>query len=267
MDPEQPKRDLPPWEVGPERPPQPPPQPQARPPAQRPPQPQAQPPAQPQAQPPAQPQARPPTAPAQTGPAVHPQTQPARGPATGPPVAGPQTVPAGAGVYGQPAVQGQYYEPYRRTGLPFWGWGLIGCGGLMFLVMIVLVVIGGLAMDSAISDAAKVEEAKSGLHVVKNRLRVYYVQNNYRAYGFDQTMGPGPQYEFNTRDLGGQYYAASDFSVTILGESKASIRASGAAKGSPDVVMRVDDLSSDRFTITVDGKPEMGAPPPEFRFK
>ena len=178
----------------------------------------------------------------------------------------PRTVPVRPGVYGgAAAVQGANYAPYRHTGLPILGWGLIGCGGLVFVGTIIAVLIAGVFVDSALSDEGKVAEAKVGLVELKDRLRLYYVQNNQSAYGFEAGTAPG--LDFDTTELEGRYYAAGDYSVWITGSATARIRASGAAKGSPDVVMLVTDLSRGTFSYTVDGMQEAGAPAPDFRYR
>ena len=87
-------------------------------------------------------------------------------------------------------------------------------GFTLIELLIVVVIIGILALAAiplitANTQEAKAGEAKAALGTIKDRMRVYYVQNN-NALGAATIVTYIPQFAV---ELSGEYYASTDYSI------------------------------------------------------
>ena len=87
-------------------------------------------------------------------------------------------------------------------------------GFTLIELLIVVVIIGILALAAiplitANTQEAKAGEAKAALGTIKDRMRVYYVQNN-NSLGAATIVTYIPQFAL---ELTGEYYASGDYSI------------------------------------------------------
>ena len=181
----------------------------------------------------------PPAAPPPAGPPpadVPPHSPPVQPPGYGQPAQNPQQSQP---QYGAPPQPGPGYVQYGqipppKTGMPGWGWALIGCGALFFLMIVVgCLALAAIPLITANTQEAKAGEAKAALGTLKDRVRVYYVQNNNSLAGRNRVTDYIPQAAI---ELDGEYYPSTAYHINDQDRTAVTVTADGSAADSRPTV-------------------------------